>query len=75
MNQSVLKVVNNMKYVEVGYTCSELVQYRNDFKAIKIGDERVTLCEDYSNQLKDALQQDKLSMCIHLFNQTMFDLS
>jgi len=64
-----------MKYIEVGYTCNDSVKYRNDFKAIKIGKDRVLLCEDYAKQLKDTLCSDKLHMCIYLYNQAMFDLS
>ena len=63
-----------MKYIEAGYTGNELVQYRNDFKAIKIGNDKVGLCEDYANKLKSASYSDKLRMSILLFNETMTDL-
>lgn len=63
-----------MKYIRVGYTVNKLVQYRNDFKAIKIGNDRVILCDDYANKLKSASHSDKLRMCILLFNKTMTDL-
>ena len=64
-----------MKYIEVGYICNDSVKYRNDFKAIKIGKDRVLFCEYYAKQLKDTLCSDKLHMCIYLYNQAMFDLS
>ena len=64
-----------MKYIIAGYTRSDPVQYRNDFKAIKIGKDRVLLCEYFAQQLKDAAHNDKLRMCIYLYNQTMYDLS
>lgn len=64
-----------MKYITIGYTCNESVQYRNDYRAIKIGNDRVPLCEAYSKELKDTPYQDRLAKSIYLYNQTMYDLS